>query len=554
MFKKKKQFKDSDADGLMDDQEKKLGTDPLSKDSDNDELDDYEEVNVYHTDPLKADTDADGIKDGQEVKMGRNPKGPGLLHDLFIPSSANNYKPQALHPKRLFFHALGLVGIKLVLVVFLLAFPVTAWLTPNILTEQSNKIVSLTNSLRANLNIHQLEESAVLRNAAWNKAQDMLINQYFAHLSPENKNLKYWLAQQGYSYQYAGENLALGFSEPQQVVDAWVKSPTHYANLIDTDYTQIGVAMVSGEYNGGETSLVAQYFGVPKVEQAVVEEEEPVIEVPIVEEEPTVLSEKETALGIPELQSPTAKLINNSVVNLRIYAPQADRVEVIDNSTVIGNFKVYYSYLVQDIELTEGEHKLVIKAIRAEESNLSSEYIFNIDTTGPVVDQEKSNIMANSPVGQDNLVVKAEVYLSEDTVEAMVQFSDYELALTKDYTEDNSWSASTILENVETLEPVVPATLIAKDQAGNITTESIKWSEIVPTKATVVNQYMFLKTSPAENIKPLFNFSNLYFKIILGLAIFALLLNVFVKIRKQHASVIVSSILFILLLGVLTIF
>jgi hypothetical protein len=72
--------KDSDGDGLSDDEEKKLGTNPNSPDSDNDGLTDREEVKVYGTNPLNADTDGDGYTDGAEVKGGYNPKGPGKLY------------------------------------------------------------------------------------------------------------------------------------------------------------------------------------------------------------------------------------------------------------------------------------------------------------------------------------------------------------------------------------------------------------------------------------------------------------------------------------------
>lgn len=59
--------KDSDGDGLTDDEEAKLGTDPFNKDTDGDGLTDGDEVKVYKTNPLNPDTDFDGLKDGQEV-------------------------------------------------------------------------------------------------------------------------------------------------------------------------------------------------------------------------------------------------------------------------------------------------------------------------------------------------------------------------------------------------------------------------------------------------------------------------------------------------------
>lgn len=59
--------KDSDGDGLTDDEEAKLGTDPFNKDTDKDGLTDGDEVKVYKTDPLNPDSDFDGLKDGPEV-------------------------------------------------------------------------------------------------------------------------------------------------------------------------------------------------------------------------------------------------------------------------------------------------------------------------------------------------------------------------------------------------------------------------------------------------------------------------------------------------------
>lgn len=74
--------KDFDGDGLSDDEEKTLGTNPQKSDTDNDGLFDREEVKVYQTDPRNPDTDGDGNPDGVEVKSGYNPNGAGKLLDL----------------------------------------------------------------------------------------------------------------------------------------------------------------------------------------------------------------------------------------------------------------------------------------------------------------------------------------------------------------------------------------------------------------------------------------------------------------------------------------
>lgn len=78
---------DSDNDGLTDDEEVTLGTNPHLVDSDNDGLPDKEEVKIYQTDPLNPDTDGDSYKDGEEVYAGYNPKDPSPKAKLFDLSS-----------------------------------------------------------------------------------------------------------------------------------------------------------------------------------------------------------------------------------------------------------------------------------------------------------------------------------------------------------------------------------------------------------------------------------------------------------------------------------
>lgn len=70
---------DADVDGLSDEKEAELGTDPNNADTDKDGILDVNEVMLYNTDPLNPDTDGDGIKDGSEVIRGNNPNGEGKL-------------------------------------------------------------------------------------------------------------------------------------------------------------------------------------------------------------------------------------------------------------------------------------------------------------------------------------------------------------------------------------------------------------------------------------------------------------------------------------------
>lgn len=73
---------DDDGDGISNDKEASLGTNPQSADSDNDALSDYDEVEVFKSDPLKADTDGDGNADGAEVDNGYSPTDDTKLLDF----------------------------------------------------------------------------------------------------------------------------------------------------------------------------------------------------------------------------------------------------------------------------------------------------------------------------------------------------------------------------------------------------------------------------------------------------------------------------------------
>jgi len=72
---------DVDADGLDDERERGLGTDPEHWDTDGDDLSDGDEVIIWKTDPLNPDTDGDGFKDGEEIKNGYSPTGPGKIFE-----------------------------------------------------------------------------------------------------------------------------------------------------------------------------------------------------------------------------------------------------------------------------------------------------------------------------------------------------------------------------------------------------------------------------------------------------------------------------------------
>ncbi|MCX6737375.1 MAG: CAP domain-containing protein, partial [Candidatus Parcubacteria bacterium] len=128
-----------------------------------------------------------------------------------------------------------------------------------------NLIVEMTNQTRAKEGLNTLKVNPELSAAAAAKADDMIKNGYFAHFSPTNVSPWFWIKQNGYNYKYAGENLAMNFSETDQVINGWLNSPSHKANLLNNNYQDIGVAVLSGQVNGQNRVVVVQMFGSPKV-------------------------------------------------------------------------------------------------------------------------------------------------------------------------------------------------------------------------------------------------------------------------------------------------
>jgi hypothetical protein len=91
----------------------------------------------------------------------------------------------------------------------------------------------------------------------------MAKNGYFAHFAPDGTSPWHWFDEAGYVYTHAGENLAIHFTDSNEVVDAWMNSPKHRENIVNGVYTEIGVGTAKGKFEGYDTVYVVQLFGTP---------------------------------------------------------------------------------------------------------------------------------------------------------------------------------------------------------------------------------------------------------------------------------------------------
>ncbi len=177
---------------------------------------------------------------------------------FFIPGKENDYRPNSLERG-------AVLGMSfLILISFAVAnLHSFLWINSETLVSSilPSVIVNYTNSERKDAKLPPLIESETLARAAQMKAEDMVKGGYFAHNSPDGRTPWYWFEQVSYNYVNAGENLAVHFTDSSDVVEAWMNSPAHRANILNGDFREIGVGAAKGIYEGFDTVFVVQLFG-----------------------------------------------------------------------------------------------------------------------------------------------------------------------------------------------------------------------------------------------------------------------------------------------------
>lgn len=185
------------------------------------------------------------------------------FNHLFRPQASNKYRSKLLHPQ-------SLLILSFVLLAFFSLFNALRFfpsLADKVLGSDSNinisSLLDKTNEERQKMGLSNLVLNEELNQAALAKAQDMFTDQYWAHVAPDGKQAWDFIKEAKYAYKYAGENLARDFNNSDEVVKAWMDSPSHYENIANKDFTQMGLAVVTDNLKGFETTIVVQLFAVP---------------------------------------------------------------------------------------------------------------------------------------------------------------------------------------------------------------------------------------------------------------------------------------------------
>ena len=132
------------------------------------------------------------------------------------------------------------------------------------LARVRRQVLDLVNEERKRAGLRPLRASKTLDASSQRHAEDMLTRAYFAHASPEGTTVRRRVEAAGYAPRAVAENLAAGPTTAAQVVEGWMNSPGHRANILDPDYTELGVGLAIGENRKGHQVLWVQNFGRPR--------------------------------------------------------------------------------------------------------------------------------------------------------------------------------------------------------------------------------------------------------------------------------------------------
>ncbi|MDP2668311.1 MAG: CAP domain-containing protein [bacterium] len=261
-----------------------------------------------------------------------------LLKKYFVPHKENDYKPHFFRERAV----TGFAAFLLFIFGLTLVYSNVALGNYNFLAQVlPPALIGLANTDRVSNSLPELQVNPLLVLAAKYKADDMAAKSYFTHTSPEGLSPWFWFGKAGYAFSYAGENLAVDFSESTDVNTAWMNSAGHRANLLNKNFTEIGIATAKGFYQGRETTFVVQLFGTPL----------PVLTVPAVPTPaqssapvPTAVKPPPKPTAVPKVAGEEARVIaqNTGENNLYIEVKNAEVYKILSSP----NESLAYLYMI----------------------------------------------------------------------------------------------------------------------------------------------------------------------------------------------------------------
>ncbi|KKQ67281.1 MAG: hypothetical protein US86_C0001G0208 [Candidatus Daviesbacteria bacterium GW2011_GWA2_38_24] len=182
------------------------------------------------------------------------------LRHFFLPHPETHKKAHLISWQALFIYILLFVILRIGLDFYAQVRPGVLGVNSSINKES---LIEYTNKERVKKGLPPLVLNEKLSQAAGEKAKNMFEENYWAHYSPSGKNPWGFIQSSGYKFTFAGENLARNFYTSEEVVAAWLASPSHRDNLLNPRFKDVGFAVVEGVLKGQKTTLVVQELGTP---------------------------------------------------------------------------------------------------------------------------------------------------------------------------------------------------------------------------------------------------------------------------------------------------
>lgn len=387
------------------------------------------------------------------------------MRALFIPQQSNRFHAVAIRQ-----------GALAVYVVFLLVFNLI--IAPAFgLDKQAfassisaDRLVELANQSRIEAGVSALNTSSQLTAAAKAKGEHMFEHQYWAHYAPDGTSPWYFIINAGYDYVYAGENLAKDFITSDAVHNAWMNSPSHRDNLLNSKYKDIGIAVVDGVFEGQQSTIVVQMFGSktatsPPPTTDTTTDTKPktkTVETPRTPNPPTITDPEDGDILNTGAFTVRGTSQNQTLVN--IYSNDTEIAEVTANEGI---------FSVELNDMQEGGHDLTADAeymtsTGAGTGNLSKRSTpisITFDFTPPEI------FDSSYAVALDNSSLKIEFNASPDTETATAEIGGETIELERSGTNEASYfSGSFPIENSVNNYAGKNIVIRLADEAGNIAT------------------------------------------------------------------------------------
>jgi len=410
----------------------------------------------------------------------------------FIPHEENNYKPHFLHSKRTYFYGTIFLAMKAVVVVFVMLLPTTVFVMPDVLANEEIKLAGLVNKYRAESGVSSLSGQVKLYGTATDKANDMIGQQYFGHVSPSGRTLADIMAQHDYAYDFAGENLAIGFADASELLGAWIESPTHRNNILDPDFSEYGIVMLAGNFEDEPTVFAVNHFGHPRsVDGKNKFENKAVLPEKIVQTEQTKTEEN---ILVPETIRTTTEILSPLVTT------------GIENTVSTSIGEIVSSSVGQNILAAYSRENSFVSVMRDNEGGAT---------------------------------VSARVFMGVKPARAKIEFGKYTIPLAYDLS-DGAMAGEISIAKDDRVSVLTSPVLIVSDSEGGDWNDTVPLRGQVLTTMTPLQKYITARKTLSD-LMPVFVFSREVYLGFIVIFSLALIVNIFVEIRKQHPHIILQT-------------